>query len=288
MKKIYSGLMIKSLSIASIMAMMVACGKDQPVSTSPFPDLTNVDVSDYITTVNPDSIPDKYDTEPTEDEKESETETKTEDNGMGFTLEGSGYEGVIAMYSDYMKNCKEWNKSDGEISYGVQEKFDWCDDPQAVAGRIGYTLEDLSGDGKPELIISTEDSAMGGEENDNTYTTVLAIYGMTANGPVLVCQGYSRGRLVVLNDNRLYEEGSNGAAYYVCGTYRLNDEGTDKIVEKFIYTDSSGDTLKVYENSTGKDTFNSSELVNLSYDDFENELGVSTDTIKAFNVEHFN
>ena len=290
MKKNYRGLMIKPLSIASIMAMMVACGKEQPVSPSPFPDMTDVDVSEYITTVNPNTVPDKYETDPTEEENEPESIDNIE-NSTGFALEGSGYEGVVTMYSEYMKKYQEWTDNDGKISYGVQEKFIWCTDPQEVEERIkriGYTLEDLSGDGKPELIISTEDDATGGTEDDNIYTTVLAIYGMTSNGPVLICQGHARGRVVVLNDNRIYMEGSNGAAYYVCGTYRFNEEGTDKFVEKYIYTDSSGDTLKVYENTTGKDTFDNSELVDYSYDDFENELGVSTDNIKAFNVEHFN
>ena len=289
--KIYHGITVYKILVATgSLMMLVACGKEQHVSSSPFPDMTDVDISEYITTIDPNAVPDKYATEPIEEENEPESIDNIE-NSTGFALEGSGYEGVVTMYSEYMKKYQEWTDDDGKISYGVQEKFIWCTDPQEVEERIkriGYTLEDLSGDGKPELIISTEDSAMGGEENDNKYTTVLAIYGMTANGPVLVCQGYSRGRLVVLNDNRLYEEGSNGAAYYVCGTYRLNDEGTDKIVEKFIYTDSSGDELKVYENTTGKDTFDSSELVNLTYDDFENELGVSTDNIKAFNVEQFN
>lgn len=138
-----------------------------------------------------------------------------------YNLEGSGYEEIIEMYTDYMKNKDEWPYDDRRISYGVDEKVRWSED-DSFYDELGYILKDLSGDGKPELIVGMEDDFNKG------YTRILDLYGMTEDGPIRIMQGASRSRLYLQKDNSIYNEGSDGAADSSITTYRLNYEGTER------------------------------------------------------------
>lgn len=111
--------------------------------------------------------------------------------------------------------------------------------------RIGYTFYDVDGNGIEELIIvDTRYHDGGPEEWDNR---ILLMYSLSDDKPVLLIAGVVRGRYYLLDDNTIYHEGSDGAAYSVCATYRMAKDGVSLETIDFYYSGYRDDSVKGYE-----------------------------------------
>ena len=105
---------------------------------------------------------------------------------------------------------------------------------------MGYLIEDLSGDGIPEL-------AVGG-----LYGMTNALYTLVDGKPKLIFEGWYRNSYVYMGDGHFYYYGDNSAAENGQGVFYLTKDGTELECESFLFTDLNSDgNHVVYYNETG-------------------------------------
>ena len=122
---------------------------------------------------------------------------------------------------------------------------------------MGYRIEDLSGDGIPEL-------AIGG---CNGMTN--ALYTLVDGKPELVFEGWYRSSYIYMGSGYFYYYGSNSASESGQGVFHLTKNGTGLECESFLFTglNSDGD-LEVYRNETGSWNPAESEKADMTAEDF--------------------
>lgn len=138
--------------------------------------------------------------------------------------------------------------------FGVEELAEYGEDGVAEAARamadsapeaIGYAIEDISGDGVPELVVGTLPEHGG---------LVNVVYTLVDGTPQLVFEGCYRSSYTYLGDGRFFYYGSASAAETGQGVYALTRDGTALICEEFHFThaaDGDGSDIRVYYNTTG-------------------------------------
>lgn len=105
---------------------------------------------------------------------------------------------------------------------------------------MGYLIEDLSGDGIPEL-------AVGG-----LYGMTNALYTLVDGKPKLIFEGWYRNSYVYMGDGHFYYYGDNSAAENGQGVFYLTKDGTELECESFLFTGLNSDgNHVVYYNETG-------------------------------------
>ena len=122
---------------------------------------------------------------------------------------------------------------------------------------MGYLIEDLSGDGIPELAVG----GLNGMTN--------ALYTLVDGKPELVFEGWYRSSYVYMGDGYFYYYGSNSASESGQGVFHLTKNGTGLECESFLFTglNSDGD-LEVYRNETGSWDPAESEKSDMTAEDF--------------------
>ena len=145
---------------------------------------------------------------------------------------------------------------------------------EAVAGlsmsgaleSVGYAINDLSGDGIPELVIgeySKEDTGFG--------TMIYALYTIADGEPVLVFEGWYRNCYRWMGENRFACQGSGGAMYSIFGTLELTEDGKELQWKDYYFThetDESFSEIGCYYNNTGISDVESSEKLDISLEEF--------------------
>ena len=123
--------------------------------------------------------------------------------------------------------------------------------------KMGYLIEDLSGDGIPELAVG----GLNGMTN--------ALYTLVDGKPELVFEGWYRSSYVYMGDGYFYYYGSNSASESGQGVFHLTKNGTGLECESFLFTglNSDGD-LEVYRNETGSWNPAESEKADMTAEDF--------------------
>ena len=81
---------------------------------------------------------------------------------------------------------------------------------------VGYALKDLDKNGIPELLIA----GIGPKYEDNHV--LFEVYTLENNYPIQLLISWARSRKYLTYDNRIYEEGSSGAAYTNMDFYKVN------------------------------------------------------------------
>ena len=122
---------------------------------------------------------------------------------------------------------------------------------------MGYLIEDLSGDGIPEL-------AVGGLNG-----MINALYTLVDGKPKLVFEGWYRSSYVYMGDGHFYYYGANSAAENGQGAFYLTKDGTGLECESFLFTGLNRDEyLDVYYNETGSWNPAESEKSDMTAEDF--------------------
>lgn len=122
---------------------------------------------------------------------------------------------------------------------------------------MGYRIEDLSGDGIPELAV--------GERNGMTN----ALYTLVDGKPELVFEGWYRSSYVYMGSGYFYYYGSNSASESGQGVFYLTKNGTGLECESFLFTGLNSDgNLEVYRNETGSWNPAESEKADMTAEDF--------------------
>jgi hypothetical protein len=93
---------------------------------------------------------------------------------------------------------------------------------------VGYALQDLSGEGVPELIIA----GMG--ENNNSSGVIYDLYTLVNGQPVQLAFSQARNRYLLRSDGSILNEGSGGAGHTV---YVLNRvQGSELVPYEAVFT----------------------------------------------------
>ncbi len=148
---------------------------------------------------------------------------------------------------------------------GVREVMGYTE-PETLLGTLGFSITDLSGDGIPELMIVNDDEWL-------PSTQILAVYSCVEGTPKLVFEGWARNRYHLMNDGRIYNEGSNGAAYSIFGIYELAEDGTKLLCSDYYFTYEKDETfteIGIYHNTTGEWDKAVSEELRLMPEEFYN------------------
>ena len=127
---------------------------------------------------------------------------------------------------------------------------------------IGYVIQDLSGDGIPELTI-------GYYTDEKMDTVVNAVYTLVDGKAKPAFEGWYRNHYQFIGDGYFLNYGFNSAAESSLGTFALIEDGTALKCESFLFTalDEAGN-LKVYSNTTGSRDTSKSEEMDMSEEDF--------------------
>ena len=203
-------------------------------------------------------------TKTTNEVKNESTGSLTETTSIQETTEAPVdyeklYGGVLDRYYKLIVSGDDSvNPEDGQT--GIMEAMIGSSSP-VVLESIGYAIQDISGDGVPELIIADTSS-------DNS---IYAVYTYINNAPQFVFEGWARNRYMLLDDGRIYNESSGGAMYLIFGTYKLSNDGTALECEDYYFTYEKDDTFKnigFYHNTSGIWDRDASEELNISEDEF--------------------
>lgn len=207
--------------LTGMMLMLTACGKKE-IAELKTENEELIQTEEALKESEETLIDEPVDENVTKDSEESEISDKSEPESTlaDESFKDNEYGEIIQLYSDYFTDWQNWDIMDDRISIGVTEVVRYVENPYNY---IGYVLEDISGDGNPEMIIVAP-----GEYGVNA-SMVLAVYAMTEDGPVRVFQGASRSLYYLLDDNTFYNEGSNGADDSSWALYRLSENGTEKV-----------------------------------------------------------
>ena len=131
---------------------------------------------------------------------------------------------------------------------------------------VGYTLYDADGNGVQELIIAEAGEGLW----DNR---ILNMYTLQEEKPVVVIDGWARNRYYILDDGKIYNEGSGGAAYTIFGTYRIGADGLSLEPIDYYFSDYPDDAAYAagetawFHNTTGEYDVKKSEIMEWENDE---------------------
>lgn len=184
-------------------------------------------------------------------------ETDSEQNSYG------AYEKILDSLYYMLLNGLDYNDETEGISGVLEATLGYKNRQEALAA-VGFIIEDLSGDGIPELIIA---SNLNGS---NYGTPIYALYSCAYGEPSLTFYGSIRSIFRLKSDGNFLYRGSGGAAYSSFGNYTLSYDGTSLIRNYYYHTeptelteDGYYDTIIYRDNSNGE-----SEETDMTIDDF--------------------
>lgn len=187
------------------------------------------------------------------------------------TLEGSEKEEIpyTKIYNrileSYLKFIHDGGEGELEGASGVTEAIMGLESEEALSS-IGYRIQDVSGDGVPELLIgeySDEDNGFG--------TMIYAVYNCVNGVAECTFEGWYRNAYHWMGDNSFTYSGSGGAIYSMFGTAKLSKDGASLEWQDYYFThekDENFEEILVYHNTIGKDEVKNSELTDIPLDDF--------------------
>ena len=123
---------------------------------------------------------------------------------------------------------------------------------------VCYVIEDISGDGVPELLMGYDSDP----EGLGLQSYVMGLYTIKDNEPYLVIDGWARNSYRWMGNGHFFYFGSGGAMYSYIGKCHLSEDGTQEIWDDYYFTDPTEDGMDLgyYHNNTGSDDPEESEV----------------------------
>lgn len=122
-------------------------------------------------------------------------------------------------YNILSNGIEDWDYGKGEI--GLMEIADYQAGDEALAS-VGYTIQDLSGDGIPELLIMNVSNPGSSPAKGSS---ILALFSSSYGTPTLTFEGWSRNQYAFYDQGKIYNTGSNGASNQVYIISQLSLDG---------------------------------------------------------------
>lgn len=135
----------------------------------------------------------------------------------------------LALYQPVLEAYREHERSGGGLLNWYGDEPGYVHVGLSSVPRLGYMLEDLDGNGVPELILGALYTEKDFEENSwlepgSYYTNLIVdLYTLADGDPVYLVNSGDRYRYNLTDDGMLYFEGSSGAAYSSVYLYRVED-----------------------------------------------------------------
>ena len=178
-----------------------------------------------------------------------------------------------ALYDDTLRRVRD------VVIYGFEttQNADGCTgiqeittslEPDEALNSIGYSIQDLSGDGIPELIIASI------EDNGDLIrygSQLLSVYTLAGDVPVLTLEGWARNRYSLLENGDISYSGSGGAMYTCFGTYHLSRDGTSLECREFYFTGETYEDpgeVSLYYSTTDEWNTDTAEELHITSDEF--------------------
>lgn len=166
------------------------------------------------------------------------------------------------MESTYAFVLKNGEEKEGFNSLAEVKQFNGA---QKAGELIGYTMQDISGDGVPELILGYAEQKQG----QGAYSSeIYAVYTLENGKPQLKFEAWFKDRLRLLKDNTLFMQGTSGAAESYTGRFAL--AGTKKKCLDFFFTkpdEQNPGQIRVYHNQNGTSDPKQSEKSSVSLEE---------------------
>lgn len=251
-----------SLLVAATLALS-ACTKDN-----------GGDIGTVESSVESSAVESSESSEVESSESSSEAESQESEVEPEIDYEAA-YASVLDGYYDLIFiNDEDYYGEDGQV--GVHE-LTYAFSREELLDKVGYHIEDLSGDGIPELVIGCLDDATMGKE-------VFAIYTLKDGKPVFVKEGWSRNYIQWLGGGKFFEGGSGGAIYSTYGIYELSKDGSEAVCTDYYFShEYNGDfeDVRFYHNTTGEWNVDVSELVEEDLDTVWEKMNAIDDSCFA-------
>ncbi|MBO4267516.1 MAG: hypothetical protein J5910_10060 [Lachnospiraceae bacterium] len=158
------------------------------------------------------------------------------------------YGPVFAEVLEVLNNGLDYDREYDYISDGLMERVMYPGEKDLLDD-IGYIMEDISGDGIPELMIGYNDSF---DEDEIKRSYVLSVFTIADDKPYTVFSGWGRNRYWPLPDGHFYNSGSSGASNTEFGENHLSKDGTKVIWDDLYFSeeDASGN-IGFFHNTSG-------------------------------------
>lgn len=141
---------------------------------------------------------------------------------------------------------EDWEYGKGEA--GLLEYIMNMPEPDTLE-KVGYTIQDLNGDGIPELLIVQVDEPVTDEAKGKV---IFAAFSAVDDKVELIFEGWYRNAFYYLGDGKVYNTGSAGAMYSMFGTLGLSADGKKLDCEDYYFTyekDESLEEIGYYHNT---------------------------------------
>lgn len=197
----------------------------------------------------------------------SETEKVNYDTVYNSVLEEFYY---MIKYASNQSEVKEGFTGAVEAAQAFEDE---------ALSEIGYLISDINGDGIKELLIGISDD----EEGVYVKNDIYALYTIKNTSPVLVAEGRSRNWYSLVDGGKIFNFGSNGAAYRIFGEYSLESNAELKCKDFYFSYDKDGSYTNIgfFHNTTGIYDMAQAKELDISQEEFEKkEEDLAKRTIK--------
>lgn len=249
-----------------ICAILAGCGSKKEIS-DPVDMLENT--KEHIETAE-DDRKDEVTSESKKLEKEKESDEGTsieEDLPEEEILEDASddidyeavYEPVFEEVLDVINYGYNIDREYDFLAPGIADKVEYSGDDDLL-DTIGYLIQDMSGDGVPELLIGCDE-----EYGKGPYSYIYSVCAIKDDNPVSSFAGSSRASYLYMGEGQFYYEASGGTGISIFGENHLSWDGSELIWDDFFFTDTKEDgETGFYHNDTGVFDISKAEELNMS------------------------
>lgn len=151
----------------------------------------------------------------------------------------AAYTDILDTYYQILFTKEDVTSSSDYATAGLSESIT-SENPLEI---IGYTFQDIDGNGIDELIIS--------EVWDTNYQYIISMFTLENDAAVPILEGWGRNRYYILSNGLIYNSGSSGAAYSNYETFRLNGSNLEPVEFVFSSDEELQGSTGWFYNTTG-------------------------------------